>query len=160
VVRAKRQLTGGSVIAAADLSLDRVAAADVPDGAVSDPQALVGQTLAAPIPRRQVLTSLAVISTRVGVGHGHVLAPLHLADAELAALLHAGDTIDVLAADPQSERASVVATAARVVAVPRFDDDDAATESSGALVLVDVQSSTAAVLARAAVSGTLTVLWR
>ena len=39
-------------------------------------------------------------------------------------------------------------------------DDDAATESSGALVLVDVQSSTAAVLARAAVSGTLTVLWR
>ena len=88
-----------------------------------------------------------------------MLAPLRLADAELATLLHPGDVVDVLAADPESETASVVARAARVVTVPRFDDD-AAADSSGALVLVDVDSSTAGVLARAAVSGTLTVIWR
>ena len=65
VVRAKRQLAGGSAIGPGDVSLERVVAADAPDGAVSDPGALVGQTLAAPIARRQVLTSLAFISTRV-----------------------------------------------------------------------------------------------
>ena len=88
-----------------------------------------------------------------------MLAPLRLADAELATLLHPGDVVDVLAADPESEKASVVARAARVVTVPQFDDD-AMADSSGALVLVDVDSSTASVLARAAVSGTLTVIWR
>jgi Flp pilus assembly protein CpaB len=158
VVRAKRQLTGGSVISPGDVSLERVVAADAPDGAVSDPDALIGQTLAAPIARRQVLTSLALISTKAGVAHGHVLAPLRLADAELATLLHPGDVVDVLAADPESDQATVVARAARVVTVPRFDDD-AATDSPGALVLVDVNSSTAGILARAAVSKTLTVIW-
>ncbi len=147
------------MISSGDVSVDRVVAADAPEGAVSDPDALVGQTLAAPIARRQVLTSLALISTRVGVGRGHVLAPLRLADAELAALLHPGDVVDVLAADPESEKASVVAQSARVVTVPRRDDDSLA-DSSGALVLVDVDSATAGVLARAAVSGTLTVIWR
>ena len=159
VVRAKRQLAGGAVISPADVSVEQVVAADAPEGAVSDPDALVGQTLAAPIARRQVLTSLAVISTGVGVGRGHVLAPLRLADAELATLLHPGDVVDVLAADPEAEKASVVAQAARVVTVPRFEDDTGS-DSPGALVLVDVDSSTAAVLARAAVSGTLTPIWR
>ena len=37
VVRAKRQLTGGSVLAAADLSVERVVAADAPDAAAHDP---------------------------------------------------------------------------------------------------------------------------
>ena len=160
VVRAKRQLAGGSVVGPGDVSVERVAAADAPEGAVSDPRALVGQTLAAPIARRQVLTDLALISTKVSVADGNVLAPLRLADAELAALLHPGDVVDVLAADPQTEKASVVATAARVITVPRFDDGDAAAESSGGWVLLDVDSSTAAVLARAAVSATLTVIWR
>jgi len=159
VVRAKRQLAGGAVISPGDLSVERVVAADAPEGAVSDPGALVGQTLAAPIARRQVLTGLAFISTRVGVAHGHVLAPLRLADAELATLLQPGDVVDVLAADPESEKAVVVARAARVVTVPRFDDE-ASADGSGALVLVDVDSSTARVIARAAVSGTLTVIWR
>jgi Flp pilus assembly protein CpaB len=159
VVRAKRQLVGGAVISLGDVSVERVVAADAPEGAVSDPGALVGQTLAAPIARRQVLTSLAFISTRVGVARGHVLAPLRLADAELATLLHPGDVVDVLAADPQSEKAAVVAQAARVVTVPRLDDE-AMADSSGALVLVDVDNATARVLARAAVSGTLTVIWR
>ena len=64
VVRAKRQLAGGAVISPDDVTVERVVAADAPEGAVSDPGALVGQTLAAPIARRQVLTSLALISTR------------------------------------------------------------------------------------------------
>ncbi len=159
VVRAARQLVGGAVLAAADLEVDRVSEADVPDGAVSDPSTLIGRTLAAPVPRRQVLTTLALVTTRVGVARGHVLAPLRLADAEIVSLLRPGEVVDVVAADPQRAKASVVATAARIVTVPQVGEDSA-TADSGALVLIDVDSETAAALARAAVSATLTVIWR
>ena len=51
VVKARSQLPGGTVVSAEDLVLDRVAASDVPEGALTDPDALIGKTLAAPVPR-------------------------------------------------------------------------------------------------------------
>jgi hypothetical protein len=108
---------------------------------------------------RQVLTELAVVAVRTAVTPGHVLAPLKLEDVDLADQLRPGDRIDVLAADAQSPTAVIVATAARVVTVPRVDPDSQ-TASGGALVLLDVDAKTAATLARAAVAATLTVIWR
>jgi pilus assembly protein CpaB len=46
VVKARSQLPGGRVVSAADLVLDRVAASDIPEGALTDPEALIGKTLA------------------------------------------------------------------------------------------------------------------
>jgi pilus assembly protein CpaB len=161
VVRASRQLAGGAVVTASDLSIVRVRPADVPAGVYTDPGSVLGQTLAAPVAKGQILTPLAVSSGLTGVAAGHVMAPLRLADAGVAALLHPGDIVDVVAATAESAKATIVADGVRVVTVPQVRDDAGSdADSGGALVLLDVDRPTAAVLARAAVSTTLTVVWR
>ena len=158
VVRAASQLDGGAVLKADDLVVEEMVAENIPDGAAADPALLVGETLASPVAAGQVLTPLVLARAR-SVPPGRVLAPLTLPDGRLARQLRAGDRIDVLAADEDSEVAYVVATAARVVTVPQVEAE-AEVESSGAFVLVDVDAKTAAVLARAAVSTTLSIVWR
>lgn len=161
VVRATSELPGGTRLADADLELARVVADDAPRGAITELTGAVDQLLAAPVAEGQILTPAALTTARTVTSRGRVVAPLRLADADLATLLRPGDQVDVIAADPQSEQADVVARAVRVVTVPRADD---ATESSGSaagrLILLEVDPQTARVLARAAVSATLTVIWR
>lgn len=158
VVRATEALEGGVRLSADDLEVAEVVAADAPDQAVTDRAELVGRVLAAPVPRGQVLTALAVVSARASPGR--VLAPLRLSDPDAVALLRAGDVVDVLAADAQSEQAFVAGRAVRVVTVPIPPDPESGADPAGALVLVEVDAETARVLARAAVSATLSVIWR
>jgi pilus assembly protein CpaB len=158
VVKAKSHLPGGTVITAADLVLDRVVASDVPEGVLTDPNALVGKRLAAPVAENQMMTLLTTTVARTSVSPGHVLAPLRLTDSTLVDLLRPGDVVDVIADDPDAEQAAVVAAGARVVTVPQTPNDRAGPE--GALVLIDVDSHTATVVARAATSATLTIIWR
>ena len=73
----------------------------------------------------QIITPAALTTARAGTTRGRVVAPLRLADADLVELLRPGDQVDVIAADPQSEQADVVARAVRVVTVPRADDPTA-----------------------------------
>ncbi|HEU4544964.1 MAG TPA: hypothetical protein VFR88_01595, partial [Microlunatus sp.] len=89
---------------------------------------------------------------------GSVVAPLPLADDRVSALLEAGDQVDVLAADSQTGKTRVVATAIRVVtgAIPGADD----APGTGGLVLVEVSPSTATALAAAASTSVLSVVWR
>ena len=154
VVKARSQLPAGSVVSTADLLLDRVAASDVPDGVLTDPVALVGKTLAAPVAENQMMTPLAATDARTSVPRGHVIAPLRLADATLAGLLRPGDLIDVIAADPQAGQATVVAAGARAPEV------GAGSGPEGALVLIDVDAHTASVVAQAAAAATLSIIWR
>jgi len=159
-VRARTQLAGGTVLSASDIGVDRVAAADVPDGVVTDPDDLVGKTLAAPVAANQMMTLLATTSSRDAVAADHVIAPLKLADSAQAALLQPGDVVDVVAADAEAEQAAVIAARARVVTVPEVPDDRAGPAPEGALVLVDVDAQTATALAQAAASATLSIIWR
>jgi len=158
VVTAVSALPGGSVLRAADLEVRELVTADLPTGAVRDPTALVGSTLAAPVPAGQVVTALAVVAPRTSVSAGRLLAPVRLADTGLAGLIHPGDVVDVIGADSQDGGAQVVARSVRVVAVPTADESSAA-DTPGALVLVEVTSTTATELARAAAAGTLTIAW-
>jgi pilus assembly protein CpaB len=160
VVRTATGLPGGTRLSSADLRVDQVVAADAPEGAVDDAADLVGRTLSAPAAKGQIMTELTVTSARDPIGRGHVLAPLRLADAEVVALLRAGDIVDVLAADAQSEQAYVAGRAVRVVTVPQPPDPAAGGDAAGALVLVEVDQETARVLARASVAASLTVIWR
>jgi Flp pilus assembly protein CpaB len=160
VVKAKAQLPGGTVVSASDVVLDRVAASDVPEGVLTDPLALLGKTLAAPVAENQMLTPLVVTAARTSVSQGHVIAPLRLADTALAALLRPGDVVDVIAADAQAEQAAVVAAGARVVTIPELPDERASPGPEGALVLIDVDAQTASVLAHAAAAATLSIIWR
>lgn len=158
VVRATTQLAGGSVVRAGDLEVADIVAVDAPVGALSDPGSVIGQRLAASIAEGQVLTGLAMTADRGGRARGQVVAPLRIADADLAQLLRPGELVDVVAADAQSEKAAVVATGVRIVTVPAGSSDQQA--QTGALVLVEVDEAEATRIARAAISGTITVIWR
>ncbi|WP_375423429.1 RcpC/CpaB family pilus assembly protein [uncultured Friedmanniella sp.] len=159
VVVAAEELQGGKVLSPADVAVHQIAADDAPTRAVADPGLLLGRTLAAPVAAGQVLTDLALVSARTTTAAGQVVAPVRLADAGLAGLLHPGDLVDVIAADGQGTKARVVARAVRVVTVPVVDETTS-TEASGALVLVQVSAEVAPDLAQAASTGTLTVSWR
>ena len=160
VVKARSQLPGGTVVSAADLVLDRVPASDAPQGALTDPDALIGKTLAAPVAENQMMTPLTAIAARTSVSPGHVIAPLRLADIALGALLRPGDVVDVIAADTDAQEAVIVAAGARVVTIPDLPDDRAGPGPDGALILIDVDAQTASIVARAAASATLSVIWR
>jgi pilus assembly protein CpaB len=162
VVRTVHRLDGGTPLDRTDLTLARLPVDAVPAGALTRIDAAVGQTLRAPLSSGQVLTDLSVVSPGRSVRAGHVVAPLRLADADLAALLHEGDAVDVLAADSEAKNAVVVAHDVRVVGLPQPPDLSGvgAASSVGALVLVEVDSATATLLAQAAVSATLSVVLR
>lgn len=158
VVTAAARLPGGTVLTAADLELRDLVTADLPEGARSDPADLLGRTLTAPLPAGQVVTDLSVVGSRTGAAPGHLLAPLRLADTGLTGLLRPGDLVDIIAADSQGTKAEVVATSVRVVAVPAVNEEDAAA-TPGALVLVEVDQSTATELAQAAAAGPVSIAW-
>jgi Flp pilus assembly protein CpaB len=160
VVTAKAQLSGGTVLSSADLVLDKVVAADVPEGVLTDPNDLIGKTLTAPVAAHQMMTRLTTTSAPAAVPPGHVIAPVRLADAALAGLLRPGDVVDVVAADPEAKQAAVVAANVRVVTVPTGPGDRAGPGPDGALFLVDVEGQTATILAQAAASATLSIIWR
>ncbi|MET0693439.1 MAG: SAF domain-containing protein [Propionibacteriaceae bacterium] len=166
VLRATTQLPGGAVLSAGDVSRARVPADTAPEGAIEEMTSAVGQTLTAPVARGQMITALDLVPARRNVRPGHVVAPLRLADADLAALLQVGDAVDVVAADTEAPAAAVVAKAVRVVALPRPEESSSvgggggSSGLSGALVLVEVDSKTATSLAQAAVTATLSVVLR
>jgi pilus assembly protein CpaB len=160
VVKARSPLPAGTVVSTSDLVLDRVAVSDVPQGVLTDPDALVGRTLAAPVAENQMMTPLAATDARTSVPRGHVIAPLRLADTTLAALLRPGDLVDVIAADGQAAQATVVAAGARVVTIPQAPEERTGSGPEGALVLIDVDAHTASVVAHAAASATLSIIWR
>jgi Flp pilus assembly protein CpaB len=161
VVRATHEVPGGTRLAAADLELARVVADDAPRGALTELAGAVDHLLAAPVAEGQIITPAALTTARAGTSRGRVIAPLRLADADLVELLRPGDHVDVIAADPQSDQADVVAHSVRVVTVPRASEPAQSSETAaGRLILIEVDPETARVLARAGVSATLTVIWR
>jgi pilus assembly protein CpaB len=160
VVKARSRLPAGAIVSTSDLVLDRVAASDIPEGVLTDPLALVGKTLAGPVAENQMMTPLAATDARTSVPPGHVIAPLRLADTALAALLRPGDLVDVIAADPQAGQAAVVAARARVITIPTVPDERVGPGPEGALVLIDVDARTASVVAHAAASASLSIIWR
>ncbi len=157
VVTAARVLEGGHTVTSDDLAQVALPPQAVPDGAWTDPAEVIGRTLAGPLPARQVLVPASLLRERAS-GTGMVVAPLPLADPRVAQLVEAGDQLDVLAADSQSGKTKVVATAVRVVAGGIGNDSD--TPGSGGLVLVEVDPATATALAAAAATSTLSVVWR
>lgn len=157
VVTAAHALPAGSTLTAADLEQTPLPAQAVPEGAWTDPTALVGQKIGGPVPERQVLTASSLLRHRA-TGADTVVAPLPVADDRVSRLLAAGDVVDVLAADTESGKTRAVASAVRVVTGAIADTDDGS--GSGGLVLVEVSPDTAAALAGAASASVLSVVWR
>ena len=84
-----------------------------------------------------------------------VAVPVRVTEPATAALVGAGDRVDVLAASPEGgTMASVVATGLPVLSVPALGDD----VGEGALLVLATDRPTAARLAAAAVTGRLSVV--
>ncbi len=162
--------TTGVWTAATDLPAGRVLAYDdlrrapyppdaVPAGALAEPAAAVGRTLAAPVRRGAALTDLSVVARPLTAGYpGRVATPVRLADAAVVDLLRVGDLVDLVLADPQGRTAPrTLASRVAVIAIPRprasLDD----VGLPGRLVLLAVPEAEAAEVSAAGLSGALTV---
>lgn len=161
---AARDLTGGAPLVAADIRRLAVPAADVPAGALRATGSLVGRLVAAPMRRGETFTDVRLLGPDLLSAlarPGLVAVPVRVADGTAAAaLVHAGDRVDVLGVpDPSgaatTERApvahdvEVLSVPARAAADPNGD--------GGGLVVVAVTPAQASALARASAQTRLTL---
>ncbi len=157
VVAAAHDLAPGTPLVADDLTTVAVPQRLVPAGALTDAQDAVGRSVAGPVRHGETLTDVRLLGSGLVQGKGLVAAPVRLADPATAALLHAGDRVDVLAAPTGTAEpattAVTVASAVQVLAVPSTTD----TGAEGALVVLAATPATAARLAAAAVGARLSV---
>ena len=154
VVVAARDLPAGTVLTATDLTTARYPAAAAPAGVVGAARTVVGQVLAGGVRTREPITDARLVGPGVTalLPAGQVAAPVRLADLAVAALVHTGDRVDVLATAADAPTAELVAEGALVVAATGADG-----HADGGLLLLAVDDGTAARLAAAATSATLTV---
>lgn len=159
VLVAARDLGAGAPLAADDLTTRALPADAVPAGALR--QHPGRRLLAAPLRRGEVLTDVRLTgpATARELPSGAVAAPVRLSDAGQAALLGAGDRIDILVGDPRStEDAALVAGCAVVLAVPGVAQaSDGALPGRLAVLAVDVPAARR--LGVAAASSYVTFTW-
>jgi Flp pilus assembly protein CpaB len=147
---AAHDLDAGVRLTSADLRVVRVARSLAPiTGALAESTA-VGRVLAAPVRAGEVLTDRSVVGPSMLAGYpdGTVATAIRLPDAEIAALLHAGDHIDVYSAVAEiGEPAVLVASDLVVVAAVEPADE---VRQAGAVVVLAATPEQAARLAGAA----------
>jgi Flp pilus assembly protein CpaB len=155
VVVAGVDLPAGTVLADQHLAVTRLPADAVPAGVQPQPAGLLGRVLAGAVRAGEPLTDARLVGPGLTalLPPGQVAAPVRIADLAVAALVRTGDRVDVLAAPPDAEQAEVVAAGALVLAAPGPEQVDPA----AGLLLLAVDSTTAARLAAASTTATLTI---
>ena len=99
VLTAGRDLPGGHRLAAADVAVQRLPEAAVPDGVLAASSPVDGRALAGPVRRGEVLTDARLSGTGllVGAGPGLMAVPVAVDGALPPGLVAAGDAVAVLA---------------------------------------------------------------
>lgn len=157
VTVAAHDLGAGTLLGPDDVVTARFAPGTVPAGHIRDP---AGRQLAAPLRRGQPLTDTALLGEALVQGRPDLEAlPVRLPDTAMAELLHVGDQVDVVAADPQGGPAATVAREALVLALPPPPADAAADGLPGRLVVLGVRASDVTAVSSASVTHFLTVAW-
>ncbi|WP_121806980.1 CpaB family protein [Nocardioides mangrovicus] len=154
-------LAGGAVLHRADLRTVALPAGDVPAHA-PPARTLIGRALVAPVRAGQQLSDLSVVGRAVGARYpGRDVVPVRLGDAGAAALLHAGDRVDVVAGDPRGDGSGrLLSRGAQVVTVPSVSQTPATGEEpTGRLVLLAVAEDDAVAVTAAGLGGYLGVVW-
>lgn len=166
VVVAAHDLATGARLTPDDVRIGHWPVARLPAGALASPTAAVGRSVVSAVRAGELLTDARLVGRALlrGLPTGLVAAPVRVADAEAAALVQPGDTVDVLAspATPGAEavtQARVVAAAVQVLSVPRSESSRlGAGLGDGSLLLVATTGPTAARLAAAAVTDRLSLV--
>ncbi len=154
VVVTAADLVGGVQLGAGDVETRQLPSSAVPQQTVSDPAAVIGRTLVAPLPAGSILTGLSVLADRGLTDPGQVIAPVRISDASVLSLLRVGDRIDIVVSDGQSGKSSILARDVRVVTLPRSEQSSTLGVTSGdggdaQLVLLAVTEAEATALTQA-----------
>jgi Flp pilus assembly protein CpaB len=157
VTVAARDLASGIVLTPDDLVVRRYPAAAVPGGADAG---AIGRTLAGPVREGEPITDDRLVTPSLLSGYpDRVVLPVRIADADAVGLLHAGDHVDLVAADPRRGTASYVAFDVPVLSLPPASDGDlAGAGSTGRLVVVAASPSDVDRIAGAEASDLLSVV--
>ncbi len=154
VVTAAHDLRPGAPLGVDDLTVSSLPAAAVPDGALSDASTALGRLVAGSVRRGEPLTDVRLLGAALVSGDAEVAVPVRVAEPATAALVRAGDRVDVLSASPEGGAAAgLIASGLSVLAVPALGDG----LGEGALLILAADRPTAARLAAAAVTGRLSV---
>jgi Flp pilus assembly protein CpaB len=157
VLVAARDLPSGVVLGDDDVVTRAFPSDLAPPDAVG---AAAGRVLAGAVGRGEVLTDVRLVGPALADARpGETVLPVRLPDAGMAALLRAGDRIDLVATDPGTGETDVVASDVTVLATPTGVPDGPAGGAGGALVVVAATSSEANAVASAALAQFLTVAW-
>lgn len=165
VVVAARDLDGGSPLSVEDLRVARYPVDLAPGDAVADPADLAGRHLIISAASGSVLTERSVVAPRgFAPGIGMALVPVRFDDAAVAGLLRVGDRVDVVASAADGSPTEVLATGARVLALPVAEQSGgpfgAGADAKGPLVLLEVPAADAGDLVQAPSRYRLTVVLR
>lgn len=154
-VVAVRTIDGGAAVTEADVGVVRVPASVLPEGAFAEADAVVGQTVIAPVPSRRVLSASDLLGVSSQVADGQLALPVRFGDAGALGLLRVGTVIDVLGASETGSGFGVIAANVRVVAIPQSDDGGLLGTSETSIVLIEVNSTQAESISAAASVSTL-----
>lgn len=185
VVVTARDVATGTTLRAADVTLARLPPTAVPSGALTDPHAAVGVTLAGSARAGEPLTDARIVNGEAmsltasdgGAGTADADAaggadpddaaqddtatvPIRLSDAAITGLLRPGTHVDVITADDTSDEGRVLASDATVVTVTAPDDTNRASAPDGPLVLIALPADTATQVAAASLRQPVTVTLR
>jgi pilus assembly protein CpaB len=158
---ARRDLPGGTILEQADLASVRLSPEVVPAHVVGDPDDVMGRTLAAPMSRGEVLTTLRTVSRGLLRGYpGTTAVPLRITDAAVVDLLRVGDRVSFVVADPDGRGAPrVLLDDVPVVAIPRPTQGALTGDTPGRLVVAAVPTGSASEVAASAATSILIPVW-
>jgi Flp pilus assembly protein CpaB len=157
VAVAARDLPAGTVLSDADVRRVGFAPGSVPSGADTE---TAGHTLAAPLRAGEPVTDVRLVGPALTDGYpGLTAVPVRLPDAGMAGLLHVGDRIDLIAADPQGDAATVVAAGVPVLALPDTPVEQTTAGLAGRLVVVGAPRASVAQIADVSVRAFITYVF-
>jgi hypothetical protein len=167
VVVYSRDVTAGSRITAADVTVVQVSESVLPQDRLATADAAVGNIVVASRSRGAMVSAAdfvdsALVSqtmtntTSSDVGAQNHMVPITLADPTLASLLRPGDTITIVTATDDSSAPRVIAAGGKVIfATTKATDFPGATPGT---VLVSLVADSAAAVAAASLSQPLAVV--
>lgn len=126
VTVARHDLRSGQILDAADLRIVKVTPSAAAQHRLASDEA-VGRQIAGPMRAGEPVTDYRVLQpdSLAGYDADAVLTSIRVDRADGAMGVHAGDRVDVIAVDPDSnDRAKVVARGVEVVTVPTGDQSD------------------------------------
>lgn len=161
VLTASRDLPGGAVVRPQDLELTRLPPGTAPESALSDPSAVSGRTLAAPVAKGEIVTEARTIGRSLLAGYpGRTAVPIRVSDPAVVGLLRVGNVITLVGADPEGRNPPItIAADVSVIAIPREGGEVFGTATPGRLVVIAVPRERATEVAARSMTGFLTIVW-